>query len=130
MTIYEGRNVVLRNALSKEALFAFQRCLESSTVKNEETTSNGSSQKEVLVRSLLASDWVTTFELKMLRNNDSISLIDDNAHSILLDENSFIQEMCRYSTEVEKSFEKSLNSSFEGTSNIQVFSTIGHRFGR
>ena len=128
MTIYEGRNVVLRDGLTKEALTAFQGCLESSTVENEEKNPSGSSQKEILVRSLLASDWVQKFEVNLLRKNDSISLLEDSANSILVDENSFIQEMCRYSTEVEKSFEKSLNSSFEGTLFISVYFSIGYLY--
>lgn len=120
MTIYERRNVVLRNSLTKEAITAFQSCMESLASKNEETNPNGSSQKEIIVRSLLANDWVNKFELSLLRKNDPISLLDGSADSILADENSFIRDMCQDSSEIEKSFQKSLNSSFEGTSVISL----------
>ncbi len=121
MTIYESRNAVLRNSFTKEAIVAFQNCIESLAAKNEETNANGSSQKETIVRSLLANDWVNKFEMSLLRKNDPISLLDSSAHSILADENSFIRDMCHDSSEIEKSFQKSLNSSFEGTSHILLF---------
>jgi hypothetical protein len=116
MTIYERRNVVLRNSLTKEAIVAFQSCMEPPTAQDGETSTNGSSQKEIVVRSLLASDWVQKFEMSLSRKMDPVSLLNDITFSILTDETSFTQDLCRDSSEIEKSFQKSLNLSFEGRS--------------
>lgn len=114
MTIYKRRNVVLRNALTKEAIIAFQSCMESPTAQNDRTKANGSSQKEIIVRTVLSSDWVQKFEMSLSRKNDSISLIHGRASSILKDEKLFTKGLYEDSSEIEKSFQKSLNASFEG----------------
>ena len=116
MTINEKRNVVVRSSLTNEAINALKSCLEPPTFKDGETTKNGSSQKEIVVRSLLASEWVQKFQMNHPLTENSISLIDERAHCILKYEDSFKQDMNRDSSEIEKSFQKSLNSSFEGTS--------------
>ena len=115
MTIFEGRNIVLRNSLTKEAMVAFQSCTDTSGTQNSETSRKSLSQKETIVRSLLASDWVQKFEMRLSRENDSVSLLVDTPFSILTDEKSFTQDLARDSSEIEKSFQKSLNSAFEGT---------------
>ena len=120
MTIYEKRNVVLRSSLTKEAIVAFQSCMEPPTSQDSKTSTDGSSQKELVVRSLLASDWVRKFEMILSRKKDLVSLVNDIAFSILTDETSFTQDLCRDSSEIEKSFQKSLNLSFEGRSFLCV----------
>lgn len=116
MTIYEKRNVALRSSFTQEAIIAFQSCVEAPKAPGGETSKSGSSQKEIVVRSLLASDWVNKFEMRLLRKFDSVSLLDGTEFSLLADENLFIQDMRRDSSDIEKSFQKSLNSSFEGMS--------------
>ena len=122
MTIYEKRNIVLRTSLSNEAINALKSSLELPTFIDGESTKNGSSQKEIVVRSLLASEWVQKFQINHSQETNSISLIDDGATSILKYEDSFNQDMSRDSSEIEKSFQKSLNSSFEGMSIFFCFS--------
>ena len=126
MTIYERRNVVVRSSLAKEAICAFQSCIESPTAKNGETSTNSSSQKESVVRSLLASDWVNKFEMCLSRKSDLLSLIGGKACSILADENSFTQDLRRDVSEIEKTFQKSLNLSFEGTSLLSILFIEGY----
>lgn len=108
---------MLRDSLTKEAIVAFQSCMESPAQDGESNTGS-SSQKEIVVRSLLSSDWVQKFEMSLSRRKDPVSLIRGGALSILADESSFTQDLHRDSSEIEKSFQKSLNSSFEGTSMI------------
>ena len=114
MTVYEKRANVLRSSLTKEAIDAFQSCMESLTSTNMETSTNGSSQKEMIVRSLLASDWVNKFEMRLSKKFDSLPLLGGSASVLLTDEDSFTQDLRRDSSEVEKTFQKSLNASFEG----------------
>ena len=116
MTIFEGRNSVMRNALTQETVSAFHSCMDAPIVQNDEAGRSSSSQKELIVRELLASDFVQKFEMILSRKNDSISLIQKTESSILADEYSFTHDMSKESLEIEKSFQKSLNASFEGTS--------------
>ena len=111
----------MRNALTHEAINAFQSCMESPIVPDGETSTKGSSQKEVVVRALLASDWVQKFEMTLSRKTDYISLVEDGALDILANENSFTQDLCKDSSEIEKYFQKSLNASFEGTFYVTQF---------
>lgn len=115
MTIYEKRANVLRSSLTKESIDAFQSCMESLTATSMETSTNGSSQKEMIVRSLLASDWVNKFEMRLSKKFDSLPLLGGDASVLLADEDSFTQDLRRDSSEIEKTFQKSLNASFEGT---------------
>ncbi len=115
MTIYENRANVVRSSLTKEAIDAFQSCMESLTAGSGETSTNGSSQKEMIVRSLLASNWVNKFEVTVSQKFDSLPLLVGSTSSLLADENSFTQDLRRDSSEIEKTFQKSLNASFEGT---------------
>jgi len=113
MTIYERRNIVLRNSLTEEAIVAFQSCIEPPMVLDGRASPNTSSQKETLVRALLASDWVRKFEMTLSRKTDSIKLVDDDAVNILASENLFAQDLRKDSSEIEKAYQKSLNASFE-----------------
>ena len=116
MTIYERRNAPIQNALNKEALIAFQSCVESPIIPDNDTGSyRKKSNKEVVVRTLLASDWVRNFEMGLSRQNDSISLLEGTIMNILVDEYSFNIELRKDESDVENSFQKSLNGSFEGT---------------
>ena len=122
MTIHERRNVILRSALTQESFIAFQSCMESPIAPDGEIGLKGSSQKELVVRALLASDWVQKFEMSLSRKSDSISLVGDRALDILADENSFTKDLSKDASEIEKSFQKSLNASFEGTFSVSHFS--------
>ena len=112
MTIFEKRANVVRSSLTKEAIDAFQSCMESLTASSRES-STGSSQKEMIVRSLLASNWVNKYEVKVSQKFDSLPLIVGSTNILLADENSFTQDLRRDSSEIEKTFQKSLNASFE-----------------
>ena len=114
MTIYEKRGAVLRNTLTKESIVAFQSCIEPSVFLDAETNKTISSQKETLVRELLASDWVQKFEISLFRKTDAISLVDCDAANMLTSEDLFAQDLGRYSSAIEKAYQTSLNASFEG----------------
>ena len=115
MTIHGRRNALVRNALTREAMNAFQSCMESPIITDGESGSKVQSHKEVVVRALLASDFVGKFEMSLSRVNDTISLVEQRGFDILADEYSFTQELRRDASEIENSFQKSLNGSFEGT---------------
>jgi hypothetical protein len=114
MTIHERRNTPIRNALTREAMNAFQSCMESPIIPDGETGSKGPSHKEVVVRALLASDFVGKFEMGISRQNDTVSLVEERGFDMLADEYSFTQELRKDASEIENSFQKSLNGSFEG----------------
>lgn len=112
MTIHGRRNALVRNALTREAMNAFQSCMESPIITDG---SKVQSHKEVVVRALLASDFVGKFEMSLSRVNDAISLVEERGFDMLADEYSITQELRRDASEIENSFQESLNGSFEGT---------------
>jgi hypothetical protein len=93
MTIFEKRNAILRDFFSAEELLAFQSSIESDLSFGDQDETKVPSQKEVIIRGLLTSEWVTKFDSGGNINQDST---------------------LNGSAEIEAAFQKSLNPSFEG----------------
>ena len=122
-TTYERRKDVLRTSLTQDAYGALQACLESPVLSSSNDTpqSKAPFSKEMLVRRLLLSDWVTKFQdvdisrgivipcmLKVGNESTMLSSKDTPQGGTMV-----MQDLSHEATEIVKSFEKALNACFE-----------------
>jgi hypothetical protein len=119
VTTFERRNEVLRTCLSSEAFEAFQSCLEATTTTPSESRSPSKthSSKEILVRNLLFSDWVTQFQDVEQKGNVSLPeqlQTGKNGGSEPSQRGlGVIEELSVESRAIVGTFEKALNVCFE-----------------
>jgi hypothetical protein len=119
VTIYERRSEVLRTSLSVTAFGAFESCLEAPPPPASDGgyPSKSPSPKEVLVRTLLLSEWVTKFQDVDIKGN--VSLPEQLQASVGDTNNTSsrgaiaIEELSLQGKEIVATFEKSLHSCFE-----------------
>lgn len=118
VAIVERRSEVLKASLSTEAFEAIKKSLEiSPSQQSSSRVKTGSSQKEILVRNLLLSDWVGGFQGVHVSEGGGIPMpaqlrqpsqatVDNQALSA-------VRDLLKESEDIMLSFEKSLNVCFE-----------------
>jgi hypothetical protein len=116
VTVFDRRNEVLRASLSEQAY----ECLEMSLAvppspPSEPGSPVKSSQKEVLVRSLIGSDWVTKFQDVEIREGLPLpeQLKTTYGDPTLGQSATAMDELRLQSNDIVSSFEKALNVCFE-----------------
>ena len=115
-TVYDRRNEVLRTSLSDHAYECIEIALSVQVAQSPPSESGPqakSSQKEILVRSLLSSDWVTKFQDVEVREGlpmpEQLRTVDPAIRQGAVTMN----ELRSQSKEIIDSFEKALNVHFE-----------------
>jgi hypothetical protein len=96
--------------MTREAYTAFRSIMESKTETSQLVDTRTSSDKEWMVRSLLASEWISKFETSRITSGSQ----DESSAPLRLQKSLFMASIARDSTGIEAAFQKSLNSSFEG----------------
>ena len=120
LTSNERRKEVLRTSMSPDAFQAFQSCLEPPSAKSSDkgSPSKAPPQKELAVRALLFSEWVTKFQdvdMKgdvcipcMLRRTEATKSVDSHQGGA-----QAVEELFGEDKKIIDSFERSLDNCFE-----------------
>jgi hypothetical protein len=109
-TLSERRSALLQDLMNREAYTAFRSIMESKTETSQLVDTRTSSDKEWMVRSLLASEWISKFETSRITSGSQ----DESSAPLRLQKSLFMASIARDSTGIQAAFHKSLNSSFEG----------------
>jgi hypothetical protein len=119
LTAYKGRNEVLRASLSRSAFEALQSCLGVTSQSSDEqaplSSNKPASHREMIIRNLLTSDWVTKLQDVDVRENFTIPEQVESGNE-KQDQSLGVQaveELSRESKAIINNLEKSLNSCFE-----------------
>jgi hypothetical protein len=119
LTAYKGRNEVLKTALVPRAFESLQVCLDVPAPKPDEQPSlKPPSKKELIVRTLLSSGWVTQFQDVDIRGNQAFpeQVEQGNGKQDRGGSSRGLQAfelLSRESNAIVLNFEKSLDSCFE-----------------
>jgi len=111
MTVYDKRSSILQDSLTMESFLAFQSSLESQVFPKNETETKAFSQKELSVRGLLASEWVTQFECGLAMTASYAN--EYTTSKSLIKDSALTRDLLVDSKEIDCSFQRSLDSSFE-----------------
>lgn len=120
LTTYERRKEVLRTSMSSDAYEALRSCLETppSSSKEEVLQNKAHHSKEIAVRALLSSDWVTKYQDVDIKGGVSIpcmlcGLGAGEGNNSSQGGARAIEELSLEDNKIVDSFEQSLNVCFE-----------------
>ena len=107
-TLFEKRKSIFQDLLTKEANSAFRSTMEKKSDLCQPENSKPMSEKEMMVRRLLSSEWVNKFESSSTKGGPR----DSESSLAVLQNESFAR--IDDSTAIDSAFQRSLNDAFEG----------------